>query len=114
MLQQRDAAANPGVWLPVLLRGRGGNWDDRGELSGWSPEMDGLHKSLHGALWEGSSHAVEVQSAELCRLLALPRALQPPWPPMPAPRLLPVLGPRALAAGSEHWHRELGHLTSGD
>lgn len=39
------------------------------------------------------SDVVEVQSPELCRLLALPRALQLLQLPMPAPWLLPVLGP---------------------
>lgn len=39
------------------------------------------------------SDVVEVQSPELRRLLALPRALQPPQLPMPAPWLLPELGP---------------------
>lgn len=60
------------------------------------------------------SRVVELQSPELCRLLALPRALQLPQLPMPAPWLLPVLGPRVLATRSKRWHREPGHLTSGD
>lgn len=39
------------------------------------------------------SDVAEVQSPELCRVLALPRALQLLQLPMPAPWLFPALGP---------------------